>query len=117
MQKDSVKILCEKFKIMLPPDFWDKMEIYTQLLIRDNDAAGLLAPQEMEILWERHILDSLSLMLFQKTSPEATYLDFGSGAGLPGIVLACAMPEAKFILAESISKKAAFLQLAIKALE
>jgi 16S rRNA (guanine527-N7)-methyltransferase len=67
-------------------------------------------------LWTRHIADSLQLMAL---APEARiWVDLGSGAGFPGVVLACALadrPGARVLLVERSTKKAAFLREAVQA--
>src|SRR5580700_11720150 len=76
---------------------------------------NLIAPSTVPKLWTRHIADSLQLLAL---APHAkTWVDFGSGAGFPGLVLACALadtPGATIHLVESSTKKAAFLREAAK---
>ncbi len=112
MQEDEAKIHCEKFAIALPENFWDRMKCFVELIIEQNYDVGLIAPGDMEFIWERHILDSLSILLFEPIHNPIRILDFGSGGGFPGIVLACARPQSLFILSESSLKKASFIQLA-----
>jgi 16S rRNA (guanine527-N7)-methyltransferase len=75
----------------------------------------LIAPSTVPILWTRHIADSLQLLAL---APKAkTWADLGSGAGFPGLVLACALadvPGATVHLIESNGKKAAFLREAAR---
>jgi len=58
-------------------------------------------------MWERHILDSAQLLRFQE-SPDVSWVDIGSGAGLPGIVIAC-LTDAPVTLVEPRRLRAAFL--------
>ena len=117
MQLDTAISLCENAKILLPDGFWATMQKYVQMLTEHNDRAGLLSPREFEYIWDRHILDSLSVLFFDEMTCEMAVLDYGSGGGFPGIVLACACPKVKFLLAESLHKKSAFLTDAIKSLK
>lgn len=64
---------------------------------------------------ERHILDSLRAAPLISAADRLVY-DLGSGAGLPGIVLAIVHPGCRFVLVESRARKAAFLELAIERL-
>jgi 16S rRNA (guanine527-N7)-methyltransferase len=77
---------------------------------------NLIAPSTVPKLWTRHIADSLQLLA---VAPQARiWVDFGSGAGFPGLVLACALaetPGARVHLVESNSRKAAFLREAARA--
>jgi 16S rRNA (guanine527-N7)-methyltransferase len=74
---------------------------------------NLVGPREMEQIWPRHIVDSAQLL--PQIPEEAQILDIGSGAGFPGLVLACAAAETGgFVtMVESTSKKCAFLQAVI----
>jgi 16S rRNA (guanine527-N7)-methyltransferase len=85
-------------------------------LFRDWQAkTNLVAPSTLPHLWTRHISDSLQLLTL---APAAKiWVDLGSGAGFPGVVLACALadiPGAMVHLVERNTKKAAFLREAIR---
>jgi 16S rRNA (guanine527-N7)-methyltransferase len=88
---------------------------YVALLLEWQAKTNLVAPSTLPTLWTRHIADSLQLL---SLAPSAkTWVDFGSGGGFPGVVLACAlaeMPDATVHLVERIAKKAAFLREAIR---
>ena len=77
---------------------------------------NLVAASTIPQVWTRHVADSLQLL---RLAPEARrWADLGSGAGFPGIVIACALadiPGAHVDLVESIGKKAAFLGEAVAA--
>jgi 16S rRNA (guanine527-N7)-methyltransferase len=76
---------------------------------------GLISQGDARDLHERHILDSLrAAALFRPNDTRA--LDLGSGAGLPGLVLAIAVPRCRFVLAEPRRKRAGFLELAVERL-
>lgn len=88
-----------------------RLDRYVSLLIEWQAKTNLIAPSTLPQLWTRHISDSLQLL---DLAPSArTWLDFGSGGGFPGVVLACAMAEhggAMVQLVERNAKKAAFLR-------
>src|SRR5262249_11675777 len=88
---------------------------FVDLLIKWQRISNLIAGSTVPHLWTRHIADSLQLLL---VAPEArTWLDLGSGAGFPGLVLGCALadtPGARVDLVESNAKKAAFLREAVR---
>lgn len=99
-----------------------RLDAFVALLLKWQRAINLIAPGTTEVIWTRHILDSLQ---FVDLAPSArTWVDLGSGGGFPGLVIACAladMPGAKVHLVEKSAKKAAFLrdvtrQLALPAL-
>lgn len=67
---------------------FEKIEAYTALLREENQRQNLISASTLDRLWERHILDSAQLVRFEPHSG-ASWVDIGSGAGLPGIVIAC----------------------------
>jgi 16S rRNA (guanine527-N7)-methyltransferase len=67
---------------------FEKLERYVALLDEENKRQNLVSASSMENIWTRHILDSAQLVRFEPY-PGASWVDLGSGAGLPGIVIAC----------------------------
>ena len=96
----------------------ERLDRYVELLLRWQQTTQLIGDNTIPNLWTRHIADSLQLL---DLAPEArVWADLGSGAGLPGLVLACALadrPGAKVHLIESQSKKSAFLREATRLLD
>ncbi|MES2599846.1 MAG: 16S rRNA (guanine(527)-N(7))-methyltransferase RsmG [Pseudomonadota bacterium] len=92
-----------------------RLDRYVSLLVEWQAKTNLIAPSTLPQLWTRHISDSLQLL---DLAPNARrWLDFGSGGGFPGVVLACAMAEhdgASVLLVERNAKKAAFLREALR---
>src|SRR5579863_8254813 len=94
----------------------DRLDLFVDQLLIWQQRINLIAPSTIPTLWTRHVADSLQLLAL---APHAkVWADFGSGAGFPGLVLACALaetPGARVHLVESNSKKAAFLREAVRA--
>src|ERR1039458_10099673 len=92
-----------------------RLHRYVELLREWQAKTNLVAPSTLPHLWTRHISDSLQLMAL---APSAKiWVDFGSGGGFPGVVLACALaetPGAMIHLIERNAKKAAFLREAVR---
>ncbi len=83
-----------------------------QELVKWSGQFNLVAPTSLAQYWSRHVLDSAQLFSLVPTSSK-TWLDFGSGAGFPGMILAimlCEREGATMTLVESNGKKTAFLQ-------
>lgn len=90
---------------------YQRLAGYHDLLVQWSKTHNLIGPKEREHIWDRHFLDSLQI--WPLVSNEETLLDIGSGAGFPGLVIACmAMDQAgpKCILVEANAKRCAFLR-------
>lgn len=88
----------------------EKLELLERELRRWQAIKNLVGPATLDQIWDRHIVDSLQLL---ELAPEAkTWIDLGSGAGFPGLVLAIAGQKRglKMHLVESNSRKCSFLR-------
>jgi 16S rRNA (guanine527-N7)-methyltransferase len=92
-----------------------QFEKYLMLFIRWNERLNLSAVRDEEGILSRHLVESIAVAQALPAGIQ-TLLDFGSGAGLPGIPIALCRPEIAVTLAESQGKKAAFLQEAARVL-
>jgi len=94
----------------------ERFDVYLKLLTRWNGRLNLTAIRDEEGILSRHFVECIACA---RAIPEdiSTLLDFGSGAGFPGIPIALCRPEIAVTLAESQGKKAAFLQEALRTLE
>ena len=86
---------------------FEKIEAYARLLREESERQNLISASSFEHLWERHILDSAQLVRFEPHA-SAAWVDIGSGAGLPGIVVAC-LVEGPVTLIEPRRLRADFL--------
>jgi 16S rRNA (guanine527-N7)-methyltransferase len=102
----------------VPDGLWRQLSTYLELLLKWNARTNLTAIREPEEIVKRHFGESLfaGLQLRERLQPEATLLDFGSGAGLPGLPIQLLLPEVRVTLAESQGKKASFLREAVRTL-
>ncbi len=85
---------------------------FLDLLAEENKKMNLIAAGTSEQMIETHLLDSLSLLDFEEVSGSRHAIDVGSGAGLPGIPLAIALPSLKLTLIDSNAKKCGFISRA-----
>ncbi len=90
-----------------------RLDRFVELLVTAQRTTNLISKSSVPALWTRHIADSLQLL---DLAPEAKlWVDLGSGAGFPGLVIACALAETPGFhihLVESTQKKAIFLSQA-----
>jgi len=95
----------------------ERLKNFVDLLLLWQNKFNLVASSTLPILWTRHIADSLQLL---PLAPDArVWVDFGSGAGFPGIPIACALadtPGAMVHLVESVGKKTNFLREVVREL-
>lgn len=100
--------------IALPASAQEKFLQYLALLQKWNRVYNLTAVRETQRMVSEHLLDCLAVAPY---IGENTILDVGSGAGLPGIPLALALPKTRVTVLDSNHKKAAFLQQAVTELK
>lgn len=81
---------------------------YTERLAKDSETFGLLGPRELPRIWGRHVINSA--LLAELVPDGSKVADIGSGAGLPGIPMAIAQPNAQFTLIEPMERRATWLQ-------
>jgi 16S rRNA (guanine527-N7)-methyltransferase len=90
--------------------FGDRLGVvqrYAALLAGPGTDRGLIGPREIDRIWERHILNCA--VVTELVPDSARLVDIGSGAGLPGIVLAILRPDLSVILVDSTLKRSVFL--------
>lgn len=97
--------------------FGDRIELaraYTAALAEHGEERGLIGPQELPRLWTRHVLNSaIAAPLFPAGGLAG---DVGSGAGLPGLVLAIARPDVSWVLIEPMERRVTWLEEQVAAL-
>ena len=95
------------------PQVISKLLIYKELLIKWNRSFNLTSIKNREVV-THHFLDCLSIIPFIKSS---SLLDVGTGAGLPGIIIAIVKPDIKVSLIDKVGKKIAFIKRVLAELE
>ena len=93
------------------PERLDEIAAYAHFLTTAGIERGLIGPREGERIWERHIFNCLPVT--QLLPQGASLFDIGSGAGLPGIVIALARPDLSVTLIEPLERRVAFLTEAV----
>jgi 16S rRNA (guanine527-N7)-methyltransferase len=113
---DRIRRDAEAMGVPLSPSGAERL-VHLETLLRDRAVPlGLISASDSGRLYERHVLDSLrAAALF--TPEDETAFDLGSGAGLPGLVVAIAVPWCRFALSEPRRIRAGFLELALDSLD
>jgi 16S rRNA (guanine527-N7)-methyltransferase len=96
------------------PERLTEIAAYAHFLTTAGIERGLIGPREGERIWERHIFNCLPVT--QLIPQGASLFDIGSGAGLPGIVIALARPDLTVTLIEPLERRVAFLNEAVEGL-
>ncbi|MEV7228409.1 16S rRNA (guanine(527)-N(7))-methyltransferase RsmG [Polymorphospora sp. NPDC051019] len=94
--------------------FGDRLPLaaaYAELLATEGVVRGLIGPREAPRIWGRHLLNCAAVAELIPTG--ARVVDVGSGAGLPGLVLAVARPDLSVVLVEPLARRTAFLDEAV----
>src|SRR3954447_15534261 len=90
-------------------------ERYAAMLADGGTVRGLIGPREVPRLWERHLLNCA--LVTDLVAPGATACDIGSGAGLPGVVMAIRRPDLRVTLVKPLLRRTTFLDEVVAALD
>ena len=94
--------------VFVSRETYEKLFVFHKTLVKWQDSINLISKSTVKSIWERHVLDSAQLYKFVRDI-EGNIIDFGSGAGFPGLVLAI-MGKKNIHLVESDYKKCVFLK-------
>ena len=116
MNKDQFIIECNKLGILINDNIYEKLELYKDLLIEWNNKFNLTTIVLDEDIYLKHFYDSICLVKATDLNNKKL-LDFGTGAGFPGMVIAILFSNSNITLLESNNKKVIFLEHVKKELE
>lgn len=102
---------CPSENILLKLSEWEK------IFVEYNSHTNLMSKNDMAVLFEKHVLDSLAIKLYEGFNNGLKILDIGAGGGFPSLILSIFFPDNKIIAVDSIRKKTDFLNLAKEKLE
>jgi len=108
---------CGKYGIPLDSAALDKFYLYYELLYNKSLETNLISKRDLSRFAEYHILDSLKIAPFVSFSKIGRVLDFGSGAGIPGIPLTIAFPHLETVLLDSRKLRCGFLESSVSLLK
>lgn len=95
----------------LPETCLSPLMAHASAVEAEADRLGLVSSEDAELVLSRHTADSLLFAIAREPEPEERWVDVGSGAGFPGVPLACCYPHTRFTLVEPQRKRAGFLEL------
>lgn len=95
-----------------------RLEALSAALINENQRQNLISRPSEAQMWVRHIADSAQLLRFvPRETPSRPWLDLGTGAGFPGLVIAALRPEWKIVLVESRARRVEWLEHMVRELD
>lgn len=98
-----------------------RLERFCELLLAENQRQNLISKPSEAQIWQRHVADSVQLLEHVsretlRSSDVAPWLDLGTGAGFPGIVIAAILPTTPVVLVESRARRVEFLEESVREL-
>ena len=95
----------------------DRLDRLVALLGEENLRQNLVSRASLEAVWRRHIVDSAQLLCHVPRESAVPWLDLGTGAGFPGLVVAALLPDSEVVLVESRARRIEWLQRACDVLD
>ena len=90
-------------------DALPKLERFHAKIAEEGEPRGLIGPRDVDIIWERHILNSAAIVPYVRNATNGirfkTVADVGSGGGFPGLVAAACLPDHDFTLIEPMERR------------
>lgn len=106
-----------KFNIEISEKANEKLEKYTEMMLRYNEVMNLTAITEPDEIKEKHFLDSVTLLLCGKLFEGCSLIDIGAGAGFPSVPVKTVREDIKLTMLDSLNKRINFLNDVIKELQ
>ena len=94
---------------------WDdaagrRLDLLAAMLAEENQRQNLVSAASLEAVWLRHIVDSAQLLSYVPRETSSPWLDLGTGAGFPGLVIAVLRPDIEMVMVESRPRRAEWLE-------
>jgi len=106
----EIRQICLENGLIIKDSQWQLLEEWADLLLNYNQEINLVSRRETDLFWEKQILHCLSLLVYREIPQGLEVCDFGTGGGLPGIILAIIRPDLYLTLVDSRQKKVAVVQ-------
>lgn len=106
--------ICASNQIVLVKEQMDQLQRFADELRYWNEKVNMISRQDIDNIFERHILHSLSILKYIDIPDKAKCLDIGTGGGLPGLPLKIARPEIDMLMIDSIGKKIKVVEMFAK---
>lgn len=117
MTDKRINLIKKLYGIDVDIDVLKKTDKFIELFIEYNSHTNLMSKNDIDVIFEKHILDSISVVLFDKFKDVSVIVDVGCGGGFPSVVLSVFFPDKKIYAVDSVSKKINFINLIKSELE
>ena len=114
MNREDIRMRLEQNEMPFQKELPEKLEIYFRLLKEWNTRMDLTAALTDEEIVDRHFMDSLTVLKMDYVKDKTRWIDVGTGAGFPGLVLAMARPDLEMTLMDAQQKRLNFLNAVIE---
>ncbi len=108
--KNKIKILNEKLNFFPSDEIIEKLVLWEKIFVEYNSHTNLMSKNDVEVLFEKHVFDSLAILKWVDFLNHKKVLDVGCGGGFPSVILAICFPEIKIIANDSRIKKINFIK-------
>lgn len=105
-----MRTICLKNGLTISDDQTSLLTRYVDQLLDWNQKVNLISRQDEELVWQNHILHSISPVFKITLTQHPVVMDLGTGGGLPGLPLKIVLPDAEFLLVDSTKKKVAAVE-------
>ncbi len=104
------EILKNELNLVLSNEIQNKLKLWQEAFINYNSHTNLMSKNDIEVLFEKHVFDSLAIYKWKNFLNHKTLLDVGCGGGFPSVILAICFPDIKVIANDSRIKKIGFIK-------
>ncbi len=111
MNNEEKKILLKnELNYVLDNETSKKLDLWQEIFVEYNNHTNLMSKNDIEVLFEKHVFDSLSILKWKDFLKKESILDVGTGGGFPSVILAICFPSKKIIANDSRIKKINFIK-------
>jgi len=110
LDNSKIKILKDELNFDINNETKEKLNLWKKIFVEYNSHTNLMSKNDIEVLFEKHVFDSLSILKWSDFKNYKKILDVGCGGGFPSVILAICFPEIKIIANDSRIKKINFIK-------
>ncbi len=107
---ERVEILKNELNLVLDEGTIEKLKRWHEIFLNYNSHTNLMSKNDIEVIFEKHVFDSLAILKWDKFKNHKKILDVGCGGGFPSVILAICFPQIKVIANDSRIKKINFIK-------